>query len=289
MELIEFLNGIHETVNYQGDFKVRIYPNREYEDYPQHWHTDTEIIMPIENSYKVIINEEIYNLSAKDVIVIPPGELHQLYAPPSGYRIILQFDCTLLYNLSGFNSAFHMFRPCVIVTPSSMPDIHNQLSILIQNITTEYFSNLPFREAAAYSMLIHFFTILGRNFISSNDRFLNMKKQKQLEYIDLFFKVCNYINDHCTESIKMEDIAGIAGFSKYHFARLFKEVMNISCYDYLINRRVMHAEKLLIEPDLTITQVAMKSGFSSLATFNRVFKAKNHCTPTEYKTYYQLN
>lgn len=222
-------------------------------------------------------------------MIISPGELHGLHAPPSGYRIILQFDCTLLYSLSGFNSAFHMFRPCVTVTPASMPDIHKELSSLILNITSEYFSTLPFREASTYSMLIHFFTLLGRNCMTRNDKFLDTKKQKQHDHIDLFLKVCNYINDHCTENINMDDIANIAGFSRYHFARLFKQVMNVSCYDYLINRRIMHAEKLLLQPDLSIMQIAMKSGFSSLATFNRVFKAKNHCTPKEYKALYKMN
>ncbi|MHB8131254.1 MAG: helix-turn-helix domain-containing protein [Mobilitalea sp.] len=286
--MIEILNGVHEIVDYHGDFKIRIFRNDEYEDYPQHWHSDTEIIMPVDNNYKVIINGITYNLETEDILIIPPGELHQLYAPPTGNRIILQFNGTMLYSLNDFNSAFHMFRPCVTVTPSSMPEIHKELSSLIQNITSEYFSTLPFREAAAYSMLIHFFTILGRNYINRNDVFSNMKNQKQHEYIDLFFNVCNYINDHCTEIIKMDDIAKIAGFSKYHFARLFKQVMNVSCYDYLINRRIMYAEKLMIEPDLSIMQVAMKSGFSSLATFNRVFKAKNRCTPTEYKSLYEI-
>jgi AraC-like DNA-binding protein len=286
--LIEILNGIHEFVDYHGDFKIRIYLNKEYEDYPQHWHMDYEIIMPIENSYKVFINETIYNLNPEDIIIIPPGELHQLYAPPIGYRIILQFDSALFYSLYGFDSAFHMFRPCVTVTPASMPDIHKELSSLILNITEEYFSTQPFREASAYSMLIRFFTTLGRNYINRNDMFSKMKNQKQHEYVDLFFNVCNYINEHCTENIKMEDIAKIAGFSKYHFARLFKKIMNISCYDYLINQRIIFAEKLMIEPDLSIMQIAMKSGFSSLATFNRVFKAKNRCTPSEYKSLYEI-
>jgi AraC-like DNA-binding protein len=286
--LIETLNGNHEIVNYHGDFKIRIYLNNEYEDYPQHWHTDSEIIMPTEKDYKVIIDETTYNLNEEDILIIPPGVLHQLFAPPTGIRIIMQFDCSLLYSLNGFNSAFHMFRPCVTITPSSMPNIHKELTTLIHDITSEYFSTQPFREASAYSMLIRFFTILGRNYMNRNDKFLTIKKQKQHEYVDLFLNVCNYINDHCTENINMDDIASIAGFSKYHFSRLFKQVMNVSCYEYLINRRIMYAEKLLIDPDLTIMQVAMKSGFSSLATFNRVFKAKNHCTPKEYKALYKI-
>ncbi len=286
--MIEILNGIHETVDYHGDFKIRIYQNKENEDYPQHWHTDIEIIMPRDNNYRVVIDEVTYDMKPEDIMIIPPGELHQLYAPPYGDRIILQFDSTLFYGMKNFNSVFHLIRPCVAITPESMPEIHQELSSLVHNITSEYFSAQPFKEASAFSLLIRFFTILGRYCISKNDTFTIMRNQKQHEYIDRFFTVCNYINDHCTENICMDDLADIAGFSKFHFARLFKQVMNISCYDYLINRRIMYAEKLLIDPNLTIMQVAMKSGFSSLATFNRVFKAKNHCTPTEYKNLYEV-
>lgn len=260
--------------------------NKESEDYPRHWHTDAEVIMPVDNSYRIVMDDNIYDLNADDIIFIPPGELHQIYSPSSGYRIILQFDCTLLYSLKGFNAAFDMFHPCVVVTPSSMPDIHGELASLVMDMASEYFSNQPFREALIYSMLIRFFSVLGRNYIKIEEKFSSIKNPKQLEYIKLFVRVCNYINKHCTESIKVEDIANIAGFSKYHFARLFKQVMNMSWYDYLISRRIMQAEKLLTDQDLSIMQVAMKSGFSSLATFNRVFRAKKNCTPSQYKTQY---
>jgi AraC-like DNA-binding protein len=287
--LIEILNGTRELVNYHGDFKIRIYLNKEYEHYPQHWHTDTEIIMPVENTYKVVMDEKVYNLDVRDIIVIPSCELHQIYAPPSGHRVIMQFDCTMLYSLSGFNSAFHIFHPCSVITPSSMPDIHNELSTLIMNIVSEYFSTQPFKEALIYSMLIRFFTVLGRNCINKNEKFSNMKNRKKLEYLDTFLNVCNYINDHCTENIRIDDVANIAGFSKFHFTRLFKQIMNISWYDYLIKRRIMLAEQLLIEPELSITQAAMKSGFSSLATFNRLFKSIKCCTPTEYRYLYSTH
>ncbi|NLK86509.1 MAG: AraC family transcriptional regulator [Clostridiaceae bacterium] len=281
--MIEFLNGLHETVDYRGDFKIRLYMNRECEDYPRHWHTDAEVIMPVDNSYRIVIDDNTYDLDADDIIFIPPGELHQIHSPSSGYRIILQFDCTLLYSLKGFSSAFDMFHPCVLITPSSMPNIHSELVSLVMGMASEYYSSQPFKEALVYSMLIRFFSILGRNCIRTEGKFSNIKNHKQLEYIKLFVKVCNYINRHCTENIKVEEIANIAGFSKYHFARLFKQVMNMSWYDYLINRRIMQAEKLLADQDLSIMQVAMKSGFSSLATFNRVFRSRKGCTPSQYK------
>ncbi len=284
--MIEILNGLHETVDYRGDFKIRLYMNKESEDYPRHWHTDAEVILPVDNSYRVVMDDNIYDLNVNDIMIIPPGELHQIYSPSSGCRIILQFDCTLLYSLKGFSTAFNMFHPCIVVTPASMHNIHSELVSLIMNMASEYFTSQPFKEALVYSMLIRFFSIIGRNCIKTEENFTNIKNQKQVEYIKLFVKVCNYMNRHCTENIKVEDIANIAGFSKFHFARLFKQVMNMSWYDYLINRRIMQAEKLLADHDLSIMQVAMKSGFSSLATFNRVFRAKKSCTPSEYKAQY---
>ncbi|MDE7275901.1 MAG: AraC family transcriptional regulator, partial [Lachnospiraceae bacterium] len=67
-------------------------------------------------------------------------------------------------------------------------------------------------------------------------------------------------------------------------SRLFKQFSGVSCYEYLTQKRINHAETLLIEPNISITEVAMRSGFGSLSTFNRIFKAAKHCTPSEYKS-----
>ena len=282
--MIECLHGVHEIVDYHSDFRVRVFVNDEDESYPRHWHSDIEMIMPLEGGYKVAIDDKVYHLNKEDILVIPPGELHELFAPKEGERLIIQFDGTLLHSLKGFQSAFHIYHPCVEITKDNMPEIHGKLSGLLKEISEEYLSTMPFREAAAYSGLIRFFTLLGRNYIKSNDKLATVKRQKRHQYIEQMFQICSYIEDHCMEDLDVDQLAEMAGFSRYHFARLFKQVMNISCYDYLIKKRVSHAEKLLMNPEETIMDIAMQSGFSSLATFNRVFKAKNHCTPTEYKS-----
>lgn len=58
----------------------------------------------------------------------------------------------------------------------------------------------------------------------------------------------------------------------------------MSCYEYLIGRRIAYAERLLLTPNLSITEVAMQSGFNSLSTFNRIFKTAKNCTPSSYKS-----
>ena len=131
--------------------------------------------------------------------------------------------------------------------------------------------------------MIRFFVTLGRANINPQEMFPGITSSKQHEYVDKFMNVCNYITEHCTESITVDELASLAGFSKFHFARLFKQFTNTSCYDYIIQKRIAYAEKLLIEPDLSITEVSMRSGFNSLSTFNRIFKSAKNCTPSEYK------
>ena len=52
--MIHKLSGIHETVDFREDEQVCLYYNDEYENYPPHWHTSFEVLMPIVNGYKAL-------------------------------------------------------------------------------------------------------------------------------------------------------------------------------------------------------------------------------------------
>ena len=100
--------------------------------------------------------------------------------------------------------------------------------------------------------------------------------------------VCSYINDHCTEELTLDTVAARAGFSKYHFTRLFKQFTNVSFYKYLNQKRIENAERLLTNPQMSVTEVSLASGFSSLSSFIRMFKLVKGCTPSEYRALYNL-
>ena len=285
--MIEILNGIVETVSFNNVSSVRIYHNRETDDYPIHWHTAMEIIMPYENIYEAGIGNDNIVLNEKDILIIPPGELHTLKAPSSGSRMIMMVDYSLLCNLKGMDSLLHNLHPYMIIRTKNNDEIRDELAQVLRNymlqIESEYFGESPYFEARIYSLLISFFVDLGRESNNQERRFGNFTTNKQHEYVQKFMTVCNYINEHCTEDVTVDELADIAGFSKFHFARLFKQFTNVSYYDYLTRKRIEHAETLLITPDISITEVAMQSGFNSLSTFNRVFKNLKNCTPSEYK------
>lgn len=87
--------------------------------------------------------------------------------------------------------------------------------------------------------------------------------------------------------ITLENLAKLVGYSTFHFSRIFKKYSNTTFINFLNRQKVKAAELLLLESGSSITDIAMKVGFSSLTTFNRVFKNINGCTPSDYKKLYK--
>lgn len=284
---MRIMDGIFEKVDYQNDFSILLHINKETDSYSIHWHTAIEIIMPIENAYDVNIGKTSFHLEEGNILIIPPGELHELIAPEYGVRMILLFDFSLISNLKGLSNILTVLNQPRLITQSNAPDIHAQLTQLLEDITKEYRSRNTLREAAIYAIIIQIFVLTGRKYMNTESLFPDVKLNKQREYIEKFNVIFEYINNNFGEDISLDTIASVAGFSKFHFSRLFKQFTDMSFNDYLNQRRVKEAERLLLDPNLTITEVAMRSGFSSIATFNRVFKSFKECTPTEFKNLYR--
>lgn len=281
--MIKILNGIHETVDYDACQGLKLYHNKEAENYPIHWHNALEIIVPYENEYTVVVDGQAHTFHEGDIWITSPGTLHELIAPACGERMILLFDYRLVCNVQSMDSLLHLLHPYALITRQEYPDLNKELLVYLEEISREYDNQMPFTEACVYSLMIRFFVSLGRTSFNATAKFPGLSNNKQHEYIEKFMMVCNYITEHCAENLDVNQLADIAGFSRFHFARLFKQFTNVSCYEYLTQQRIAQAERLLTEPNISVTEVAMRSGFNSLSTFNRIFKASKHCTPSEYK------
>lgn len=282
--MIAELHGRRETVEHPLGSEFRLFINREAENYPPHWHTDLEVIMPLENSYTAIVDKKKYVLEPNDILIIPSGEMHELIAPSEGKRLIFQIDHSILREVNGFDSIYSKFFPCAVFKDDGSTKEHGELVDLLQRVLNEFETGSPLYEACIHSLVIYFFVLVGRIQFNQVENFTGVKKQKQQSYIDIFFNLCTYMNEHCTEDLSLEELADMSGFSKSHFIRLFKEFAGVSYYEYLTKRRMIFAEILLLDnPELSISDIAMQSGFNSLATFNRVFKTTHACTPTDYR------
>lgn len=283
--MIENLKGIYETVNFKENTYLRLYNNVEYENYPTHWHTSMEIIMPLENIYTIDSCNQRIVLREGDIILIWPCCIHALYAPETGKRIIFQADINILNEIKQMSTLHSLLSPLTVVTPEEYPQVYPQIRSLLLEIQEEYGKDSIFADISIYSKVLNILALLGRK-STEHTQIFDVTANKQQEYTEKFMSICEYISDHCTEDLSLDQVSDLAGFSKYHFSRLFKQFTNVSFYKFLNQKRIAIAENLLVNLDHSITDVAINSGFSSISSFIRMFKQIKGCTPTEFRSMY---
>lgn len=278
------LHDKEELVDFWQNTSHRIWMNEQVMNYSAHWHTAMEIINPVENHYDAVINGEKYRINPGDILIIPPGEVHELLAPESGKRFIFLMNISLISKLKGFSGIQSMLSHPLLLSKDNFPKIYDDIYQILLQIRNEYFNNNDYAELTIQALLINLLVKIGEHHNNAEELFPNVRLYKQKEYVQKFNQALEYIDNHYMEDVSLEDVADQIGFSKYHFSRLFKQYTDYTFCDYLTFRRIKVAEDYLASPDYSITEVAMQAGFSSISTFNRLFKQQKGCTPSEYRS-----
>ena len=103
-----------------------------------------------------------------------------------------------------------------------------------------------------------------------------------MEYINLIQKTIDYIDEHIQDSISVDTLASIAGFSTYHYYKIFSSFVHLSVMDYITKRKLQFALH-----DLTtgakIIDIAMDYGYETHAGFNKAFKRAFGYPPSLYR------
>lgn len=96
-------------------------------------------------------------------------------------------------------------------------------------------------------------------------------------------KVTDYIEAFLTEDISLNDLALVAGLSKFHFSRMFKAAVGSTPHQYLMKRRVERAACALAKETASITEIAIAHGFADQTHFTRNFKKIKGITPGKFR------
>lgn len=120
------------------------------------------------------------------------------------------------------------------------------------------------------------------------DHFLNQRSTQQTSLASQrlggrFRPVFELVEDRYGEPLSVEEAASIAGYSRWHFMRLFKQVMGQSFTNYLLQFRISKAKELLLSTEKSIVDVGLETGFCDQSYFGMVFRKFALTTPLTYR------
>lgn len=280
------LESLRQPDRHSGEC-IRLYPNRQSEDYPSHWHTSFELIHPVENGYTVQVAEKVYRLQQGDILLIPSGIVHSITAPETGLRYIFMLERDEMVRMLGSAGAVSSLYPCAHLTPGRNAALHRECSLLLFQAAQEHQGSGYFRMEMVRALLMRLMILLCRSLLLAEE---NAAVETELnkapagrDKMAIFLDVCSYILQHCHQKLTLEETARYAGYSRNHFAKMFRELSGKSFSEYCLEQRMQLCEQLLADSSVPVTEAAMRAGFGSLATFNRIFREKKGMTPTQYR------
>lgn len=115
-------------------------------------------------------------------------------------------------------------------------------------------------------------------------KFMRCNLPQKQQGNDNFDYILSYIDVNATRNLSVKEIASNIGYNYNYFRELFYEKKGISLKDYLTQKKISCAEKLLKSTDYGLSQIAAMSGFSSASHLCTVFKTIKNVTPQEFRT-----
>ena len=102
-------------------------------------------------------------------------------------------------------------------------------------------------------------------------------------------KVKQYIDDNYSKPLKLAELADLVGMSPVAFSRFFRRRTDRTLSDYIVDIRLGHAARMLVDTTKNVSEICYECGFNNLSNFNRTFKAKRNYTPREFRAMFKKN
>ena len=276
------MQGKREYVTYPDDSSLRIWYSDVAWRYENHEHSAVEICLTLEGVVDYTVQDTIYHVRKGEILILSPDVPHSLNMGEGSSRYLFLFEPDMIYAMRDVKVALRQFnRPFYLHDGS---DAHIRIRETLLKAQAIYDRGDVMWNTDCYGYLLRVYAILGQHYLL-NSRVRQRDTSRSVDS-EVITAAMGYINNHFREELSLDNVAEFAGFSRYYFSRSFKKQTGYSFKDYLCQKRLQVAMDLLIRSNIPMREVAIESGFGSVATFNRVFREKKGCTPTQYRAIY---
>lgn len=252
-----------------------------------HWHEDLQFTIVTKGSVTMTVNGKNYRLETNDAIFINSGLLHMTnHISKNGEYVSFNFPTKMLSIIYGsklesdyvLNFTMNYNLPAIPLT-SDVQWQHEIINMLLSLYEFCKFSDVYGKEYEIALRLEYLWLIFIRN-VKDYMHFSSKTFLRKQEYMQIML---SFIHENYTQEINLEDISKSAHISESQCCRLFKNILNTSPYEYLINYRINKSIDLLKETNMSITEIAIYVGFNDCSHFIQLFKKHTSKTPKNYR------
>lgn len=261
---------------------------------PAHMHDYIEILYCISGTHEILLNWKPFLFGPGDMVLINSREIHQIKAitPELSEYIVVRFEPEILYGTYPNTFEIKYLLPFILSenTPQKVFKITEISSTFLPEIFTELLNDYCqkpycFEFALRTNICRVFLWIL--QYWNKMGILLNTSVENT-GLIEQFKIVLDYVNKNYDQDISVAQMAKMCNMSYSYFSRMFKLIMKQGFREYLNFVRIKKSELLLFKTDLSITEIAIRTGFSSSSYYIQQFKIVKKISPKQFRKKFVL-
>lgn len=273
-------------IGLEPGFTFRIQKCPLTHDYYVHSHDFSELVVILSGNAVHIIEGREYPVTAGQVFLIHSGVSHG-YKNVDGIEYVnVMFQPEQLLQrselrlLPGFQALFYIepfyrkemyFKGMLSLEAPQLQEVTRLLDMILEEHD---------RQPEGFRLMIRtYFTAL----VGMLSRYYQNSSGQEENKALRIGETVTYIEEHFLQPITLQSMADMAYLSTRQFLRVFTRNYQTTPMDYIINKRLDYSCTLLRSPGLTISQVAMESGFRDQNYYSRQFRKVFGCSPSEYR------
>ena len=253
-----------------------------------HWHEHLEFIKVLKGKVLVTVGNKTFYAIENDIIYVHSCQIHSVrsVSEPKAAILGMVFDKLFLINaIEGFETepiyCFFLHGNNIENKLDNAHFLWAEINECLQKSYEEYFNREICYDMAIKSYIYRLVTALIRYYkheiLGWDGSFESMNEFARMK------PVFDYIDQNYSERIYLQKICQLVNISPFYFTRLFKKVSGKTPMEYVNHVRVNAAMRFLMDSNMSITEIAEKSGFCNINYLDKLFKKHTGVTPLEYR------
>ena len=258
--------------------------------YPLHRHKEFELNF-IEHGAGVrrIVGDSVEEIGEYELVLVGSKGLEHVWEQGSCNskdirEITIQFSHDLLSSDLLSKSQFASIRKMLALAEHGLAFPVSAIMKVYSALDTLAMEQEKFVQFLKFLYILYELSLADDVKVLASSSFAHTSRNKESRRVQ---KVKQYINDHYSEQLRLNDLAALAGMSPVAFSRFFRVRTNRTLSDYIADIRLGFAARMLVDTTRNISEICYECGFNNLSNFNRMFKAKRGSTPREFREMYK--
>lgn len=235
-------------------------------------------------------DDKAYTLTPGDVIIISPHEQHKLLTQSEENHLLrIQFYSDI-FNIGSYTPDFIEMLDLYTKKDYRLFSLLSEKEPeIVQSFSAIYGEHDKFNPSSEVIVRANIMNIISWILSKQHESCPDLEPQKETKYTAVLKEIINYINNHYTENLSLEEIAHKFFINYKYLSKKLKEITRQNFNSYVSTKRIIKARFLLMATDYSINRISQILGFCSHSRFTESFRKQSGVTPREFRKRFKAN